>query len=272
MIRQLLNEYISNEVKEDKVAILFSGGMDSLSILFTCLDLGIKPTLYSFYLKSYESQDIKSSRAIAKAYDLKLVEVCINDDEVNLVNDIKYIISRFGCKKKTAIQCIHPFLYLVNHIKEDVVLSGLCADDLYGTSKKMSIASKNIEEFNILRMKKIDDVYSSSYFYIKKLLNDNDKRFIAPYKDSSKIINYFMSLTYKDMNSPKQKNIMYEDFKEELLSHNLYRINSNLQYNSKLKDWHDKLIGDPSINSKNFKSVVGIYNLLYKEVLNDSKT
>ena len=78
MLRQLLNEYISNEVKEDKVAILFSGGMDSLSILFTCLDLGIKPTLYSFYLKSYESQDIKSSRAIAKAYDLKLVEVCIN--------------------------------------------------------------------------------------------------------------------------------------------------------------------------------------------------
>ena len=30
------------------VALLFSGGLDSLSLLLSCIDVGIKPHLYSF--------------------------------------------------------------------------------------------------------------------------------------------------------------------------------------------------------------------------------
>ena len=83
--------------------------------------------------------------------------------------------------------------------------------------------------FNEIRENKIQDKTASAYSYIKSLVEEQGKIFIAPYKEDIKLIEYFRKLNYKDMNSPKQKNIMYQDYKEEIDKYKLYRMNQNLQ-------------------------------------------
>lgn len=269
MLQKLINTYLENEIKnKDEVALLFSGGTDSLSILLSCLDIGLIPHLYTFRLDNYESRDMISSRKIANIYNLELTEIILNTNEINLIEDISYIIEKFNVKKKTQIQCIQPFVHILPKIEEGVVLTGLCADDLYGTPRSMAKFSNDIDYFYKIRKDKFEDLESSSYRFIKKICEEYSKILIAPYKEDINIAEYMLSKTYKELHSPKQKYIMYKDYKDELDKNDLYRRNSNLQCDSKIREWHDKLLIDKDLNVEGFKNVVGIYNKLYKEVQN----
>jgi len=264
MIRQLINSFI-NEKIEDKndVAILFSGGLDSLSILYSCLDLSIQPILYTFYLDSYVSEDIISSRRIATNLDLKLNEIVISTKNVDdLIHDVKYVIKKYNVFLKTQVQCIYPFLYVIPYIKEKYILSGLCADDLYGSSRSMGKLRNNIDQYNKIRQQKIDNIHTSSYFEIKSMVEEYNKIFIAPYKEDVKIIEYFMKQADKEMNHPKQKMLTYLDYKKEIDDLKLYRRNQNLQCVSKIREWHDELL-KTSLNTKNYKMVSPIYKNIY---------
>lgn len=262
-----MRKIISNQLKQinnKNIALLFSGGMDSLSLLLSCIDVGISPHLYTFRLENYISEDIISSRKIAKTFNLKYTEVVIKENIENLASDVFYIIKEFKVKKKTQVQCIYPFIHMVNIIQEDIVISGLCADDLYGTSRKMQVLGRKSElEFNKKRVEINSNEQSSSYIYIKKLFNMYNKEFIAPYKDNIDLINFMLNKSFKELHSPKQKNVMYENYKKELETYKLYRRNSNLQVNSKVREFHDRLLST-DLNKNNYKSIVGIYNTIYK--------
>lgn len=267
-MRNIINRELIKYKNKD-VALLFSGGMDSLSLLLSCMDIGIKPNLYTFKLNKYESEDYKTAKKISEIFDLELTIININENIDDLINDVKYIIKKFKVKKKTQIQCIYPFIYITKYIKENIVLSGLCADDLYGTSRKMQELGRNdLYRFNEKRKELINVPESSSYIYIKYLFENQGYKFIAPYKECEDLIKFFMSKTFKELHSPKQKNIMYESYKYELLKYDLYRKNSNLQCNSKIREWHDELL-NTNENINNNKSVVAIYNRYYKEIWGD---
>lgn len=262
-MRKIINNQLE-ELNNKEVALLFSGGMDSLSLLISCLDVGIKPHLYTFKLNYVESEDVLCARKIKDIFNLNYTEIKIDDSIEQLVDDVYHIIKKFKVKKKTQIQCIQPFLHILPNIKESVVLSGLCADDIYGTSRKMQeLGRKDEDEFFKKRLEKHNNIESSSYKFIKEICEDYNKQFIAPYKDNEILVRYILNCGFKKLHSPKQKNIMYEAYKEEIDSYKLYRRNSNLQVNSGIRGWHDTLL-NTGLNSKNYKSVVGIYNTIYR--------
>lgn len=268
-----MRKIINNELikyQTEEVALLFSGGMDSLSLLLSCLDVGIKPHLYTFKLESYESEDYKTSVEISKIFNLELTTVNLDEDISLLLNDIKFIIKSFKVKKKTQIQCIHPFIHMVSKIKENIVLSGLCADELYGTPRKMQELGRCDEvKFNDKRKLINENNESSSYIFIKELFNMNNKDLIVPYKECNELVSYMLSIPFKELHTPKQKNIMYISYKEELDKYKLYRRNSSLQCNSKIRELHDNLL-QTDLNVNKNKSVVAIYNRLYKEIWGES--
>ncbi|WP_323731922.1 asparagine synthase-related protein [Clostridium sp.] len=270
MLKNMINKYLlEQDIRTEKVALLFSSGMDSLSILLSCLEVGIKPRLYTFYLDNHVSDDVNRSREVAKILNLDLTEIKIDTHVVNLESDIELIIKTFKTQRKTAIQCIHPFLYVIPKVREKYILTGLCADDLYGTARSMAKLGNDYKKFDETRLKRLKDETASSYCYIKRIAEEQDKILLVPYKENQEIISYMLGLNYKEMNSPKQKNIMYEDYKDILEEYKLYRRNSNLQCDSKIREWHDTLLQDKTINSKNNKSIVAIYNKIYKEVFGD---
>ena len=264
-MRRLINNYLS-QLKGQDVALLFSGGLDSLSLLFSCLDLGIKPHLYTFKLNGNDSTDYITSKRLAEELDLEFTCITMPCETNTLVVDVFHIVRDFKVRKKTQIQCIHPFLYIADVVSENIILTGLCADDLYGSSRKMQeLGRKDSRLFYEKRLEKHQDLTSSSYIFIKELFESKGKTFIAPYKDSEDLVEFILSKDLHELHSPKQKNVMYQDYKLELDKYSLYRRNSNLQVNSGLREFHDKLL-NTELNVCNYKSVTGIYNTMYRDL------
>ena len=73
----------------------------------------------------------------------------------NLENDFKRLL-KHGCQKKTHFECVYPFLYVYEWIKEKYVLSGWAADGYYGVSKKACMHFKE--------PKSLFDQFRNDYF------------------------------------------------------------------------------------------------------------
>ncbi|HEK8846047.1 TPA: hypothetical protein STX52_003251 [Clostridioides difficile] len=126
---------------------------------------------------------------------------------------------------------------MIKSIKEEYILSGLCADDIYGTSRKMQELGRKSEiVFYEKRLEKHKDIESSSYKFIKELCEIYNKNFIAPYKDNYELVKFILSKNYDELHIPKQKNETYENYKYEIDKYKLYRRSSSLQVNSKLRE------------------------------------
>ena len=266
MLKELIKKHIEDNIpKNEKVAVMFSGGLDSLSVLLSAVELGYDVKLYTFHLEGIISKDLETARKVSKYYNLKLQEVTIPADVDLLISDLTELIKKHDLKKKTQFQVMHPMKYLCNAIEENYVLSGLEADTLYGNTRSMRKTIACESEFKNIRHKYIYDEDNASYSFIKNELKSNNKTFIAPYKQSSEIINYFLNLESKDLCFGKQKKQTYEAFKTEIDNLSLYRRSSNMQINSGIREFHDLLL-QTNLNQKNFKSVVGVYNQLIKIV------
>lgn len=266
MLKQLIINSISSKINNDDIAILFSGGTDSLTCLFSCLELGIKPKLYSFYLEGEIHKDIEISKQVAEYYNLEHNIIEIKKDKEQLIKDVKFLIKEYKIYRKTNVQCTYPFLHVLPKIKEKYVLTGLCADDLYGTAKSVIIkASKDKNIFDKIRNKTLSNLDSSAYRSIKELVETTyGKTFIVPYREQN-IIDYFMTLSWEELNKPKQKQIALDSFKTYFDKQNIYRKNSNLQVGSKIREWHNELL-DSELNINGRKRVDEIYKDYYKEV------
>lgn len=266
MLKNYIEEYLNNEIKDKKnIAVLFSGGTDSLTCLFSLLNLGIKPTLYSFHLESVIHRDIEVSMKVAKHFKLKHEIVSIPESIDQLQRDVIHLTQVMNLQRKTNVQCTYPFLHVLPRIKEKYVVSGLCADDLYGTSKSMSIKYANDKEgFDKARVKTFANQLSSAYASIKQVVESYNKVFLAPYRNE-KVIDYFMNKTWKELNSPKQKQVAVDSYKEYFDELNVYRRNVNLQVGSKIREWHNELI-NTELNKNKRNRVDEIYKDLHKEV------
>lgn len=267
-MRTILNKQMK-QYKNTGVALAFSGGMDSLSLLLSCLDVGIRPHLYTVRLESFVSNDIKASRRIAEIYGLEITEVVIEESIEYLLDDIEFIIKNLQTKLKTKIQCLQLFYHMLQHVKEPILLSGLCADDLYGTSKNMRIVcSKDTDLFEWKRRTDYANPDASAYSHIKKLCGIFDVTLVAPYKDNKELADMILAIDPKELHKPKEKNLTYQSFKTEIERDNLFRKNANMQCDSRIREYHNTLL-KTELNQKGFKSVTGIYNQLYKEIWAD---
>lgn len=257
-LKELLKDAMEIGENED-TALLFSGGVDSITCLFALLEKGITPTLYTFHLDGVYSKDLEVSARIASHYKLPHKIITIAQDVEALQKDVTFIVKELPVDRKTNVQCTYPFLHIMPHVKEKNVVSGLCADDLYGTSKSVAIkCSKNKAAFDDMRRKKFASEYSSAYLPIKTLVEKfYNKKFIAPYRNE-KVIEYFMSFSWEELNRPKQKQIAVDAFSSYFNELDVYRRNCNLQVGSGVREFHNKLIDAP-INKNNRKRVDEIY-------------
>lgn len=215
-------------------------------------------TAYTFYLEGRKSQDLYAARAITKTLGIRLNETIVPYSLDTLQKDVVRIIHEYKTSRKTAVQCIHPFIYMIPNVNESVVVSGLYADDLYGTSRNGTIIGhKSKSEFDAFRKRSIaQEDYSC--VYIKKAVEKSEKKLITPFKGGL-LQEYLLSLSWEQMNTPKVKTIAIQAFIDYYGNNPWYRKNSNLQVNSGIREYHDLLLNTP-LNRNKHISVVGIYN------------
>ena len=90
-----------------KVAVALSSGIDSLAIALALKDLGKEVVAYSFHIDGVDSQDWKYAKHNAYIFNIPLVE-CIIPKHLQIA-DFYILISKYGLKKKTDIECVYPF-------------------------------------------------------------------------------------------------------------------------------------------------------------------
>lgn len=263
-MRKIIDNYFSSlELKSGDVALLLSGGVDSSTCLYSLLDCNIRPSIYSFKLKTRKSVDFDMAFSTSKSLGLTFTPIVIDDLLMDVEKDVRNIISRFNTKKKTAIQVLHPFIYTVGVIKEGNVVSGICADTLQGNSKEFAMSySRSKEEYMSKRLDSVLDMNDSSYASLKRLFDESGKRLIAPYKECKQLVDYFLAKDYEETMKPQKK--FPRSLYPEIKSGNVM----NLQIGSGIRELHDKVL----LDKYGAKSVTKVYNMFYNQIFGNNGT
>lgn len=256
--RELLKQAVSRLLGDAAPALLFSGGTDSSTVLWTLLDLGARPACYTFTLQGSASLDLPAARAITKYYGLTLNEVVIPRKLDVLKADVAKAVA-VGARKKVHVQCLQPLFHLLPAIAEHHVFTGLNADDWWGTAASDAIRhSKDEALFRRVRQQRFADQTSSGFAFWNAVTEQSGKQLCAPYRDPALVL-WLLSQSWKQLNTPRQKWPALLDFMPEFTACGVWRRNVNLQCASGIREWHEELLADRSYNQRGRKSVAALY-------------
>jgi len=90
-IRSLLEQSIKRSSQNTSVAILLSGGADSISVAFAAMNLGKNINAYSFHLDTHLSYDFKKAKEVSDKFGWKFSEITIPTKR--LFSDFKKLAS-----------------------------------------------------------------------------------------------------------------------------------------------------------------------------------
>lgn len=249
--------------------IFLSGGIDSATILAASLALGWKPLCITFYLGS-QSLDFLMSQSMAENFSCEFIPVKIIPTIENLKKDVNKIIE-MGTTRKTFIQCMQPFLYMVPELAKrgyHHAYWGMASGDLVGDSREAHFAHhRSVKEWNEKRRFAADIYHKNKLNTSDGWINDRLEKYyhftaIDPYWNHD-LREYILSKTFEELHRPKNKWLYVEAFPEFWGKNEFwYRRHSNLQINSGIREWHDKLLDLPEYKMLQSKSVKKIYNYI----------
>jgi len=277
MIKKYLKKHIKDNVLDEEVGLLLSGGLDSISVGISAELVGKKVNAYSFYLEGIPSYDFAMAANIASQRGWNFVPVVV--PRTNLVDDW-YKLVDLGCRKKTHFECVFPFLYVYPMIKEKYVLTGWGADGYFGPGKKAMMRYSSYKKKRNY-VKYCQDFYPTKKIAREKRLNWNEFRLdyldgdcagykehttltekhnkihIAPYKDSKDIRKLLMSKSWSELNKPRQKEIVRKDF-TILEKYGSIKPHINLHLGSGVDKLFETLLENKKINYNDRKRMMDV--------------
>jgi asparagine synthetase B (glutamine-hydrolysing) len=264
----LVRQTLTNELKNinGSVAVATSGGIDSSVLLMSCLDLGYKPYVLSFKLDNKESSyDFDSAKKLAKKFQLKFVPVLLPTKPEIVLEKVIYEIQHFGLKKKTAIECIYPMMFVFDTCEQLGIKNLICgqgADGHYGLSKKAMIHHRTpTEKFQAYRKLRLTEKNHAQTETLKQIAELKNIRLHLPYMQEP-YFELFNGLSWFDVHTPRQKELIRRDYPE--LDDMKLKKHLNLQLG-------DSCIAETigaavlSLVAPQAKSPVTAYNKLWKQ-------
>ena len=248
MIDTIITDIVRTEAPSDDVAVLMSGGIDSMTCAFSAQRLGKTVHTYTMKVNGVDNPDNLTARLAADIYgwDHHEIDVPVN----NLKDDFMRLMRYYDCKKKTHVECTFPFLYVYPHIKEAHVLSGVAADGWYGVSKKANMHYKHTKElFDKFRTEYFGAENPAGILQQEQLAEEIEANLVAPYVRES-VKEWMMQHDWDFFNKPFQKAPIvkaYPEF-EEMPKR---RRHANLQLVAGIPEHFETLLKDRELNYKN---------------------
>lgn len=268
MIRDSLITEIKN-ARSKRPYVFLSGGVDSNCILFAALAAGCKPVTLSFHMDGIVSRDFRAAQAIAKEFELELIEVVLPSSYEKLKKDVVLMADRYKCIQKNEFECSWPMLYSFHHVKKHaaangiknpVTFTGQGADLMYLSSKKASIHYK--DKPDVWRTEGRANPHRTQGRILPKMARDAGVRNIKPW-DSEEILQAFLGTSWEDVNKPRQKEPSRMAFEEEFKRIRVYNHQNFQLGDTGIAEHFEKLLADPEMNPElKYKSVVGVYGEL----------
>jgi asparagine synthetase B (glutamine-hydrolysing) len=125
-----------------QVALLLSGGLDSLSVGIALQKASKTVHAYTYRVQGYPSRDLKKAIAIARhfCWPLTVVEV----PSTSMAPDFVRLAVEHRCRKKVQFEVTFPLLYIFPAIEEAEIWTGWNADDHYGNTKNFILSQKEL--------------------------------------------------------------------------------------------------------------------------------
>ena len=269
MIKKLLENHVKLNVPDESVALLLSGGVDSITAGLSAHNVGKQVHAYSFFLDGDVSYDFLRATEVAHKMGWKFTPVVV--PKTNLVKDW-YKLVELHCRKKTHFECVFPFLYMYPEMKEKYVITAWGADGYFGPSKKamMRYSSykakkryvKYCKEHNQKRLNwnefRVDylDGNCAGLKEHTRLATSYKKIHITPYLDK-KVRNELMSKSWIELNTPEQKYYVRKDF-TELKKFGIIKKHINLHLGSGVDKLFETLLNNSEINFNNRKRIIDV--------------
>lgn len=264
-LRQVLMDELDFVKASGKsVGVLLSAGVDSHSVLFACLELGIPTTAYSFTLDTHESRDFVYARDTAKALGVKFVPVILNTSVEHLKKYMIYAVKQ-GCRSKTDFECFWPMLIGMQRIHKDghsFCLSATAADSHFALSKKANMHYKDkVDYYRTLVFKKRN---TGQKLLLRAAAARLGMTYLTPY-DTTRMCSELYGYTWDELNKPKQKQPIRSAFKDyfdkiKVTNH------TNLQLGDSGIAEHFKILLTTDWNpGGKYKATKGVYNQLLRD-------
>lgn len=172
-----------------------------------------------------------------------------------LKSDIKTMVRKYDCAKKTDFECFWPYMYLMKQVEESVLASGMAADGHFAISKKAMIHFK--DDVQTFRGNYFSKPNRCQLLQRKKLAEELNLKLFDPYL-SDEMIAYLYDSSWNECNKPHQKMPIRQAFDYEkyvkIYPHTNFQLGD-----SGISKHFEKLL-DTNWNINNYKSVTGIYN------------
>ena len=251
----LIDELTFIRASREPAAVLLSSGVDSHSVLFALLELKVPVTCYSFTLEDRESRDFKYAQETCRILDVPFVPVQLNTSLDHLKKFCLYGV-KAGARSKTDFECLWPMLVAMKKMSEKYVISATSADSHFALSKKANMHYKDkVDYYRTVVFKKPN---TGQRILLKSEAAKLDKVYFTPY-DTTRMCSELHGYSWDELNKPKQKQPIREAFPEYF-----ERIRTTVHTNLQLGDSgiadHFKILLDSDWNTRNLKSVKGIYN------------
>lgn len=234
-LRNILKNVISKDLPDEPVALLFSGGTDSLTVLWTLLSLGKKVHCYTFRLSYFESTDARVSKLACKL--LGVPQTIVVEPSGDIRQQLHNLISVIQSPRKTHVEVMYGYYFLLQAVKESHVYSGIQADTLYGSNKNAAIqcGKQSAEFFTNYRKKLLENPGQEGLLQANLAASHFNKVLHTPYSDPS-VREFFFKYSWADLNRPKQKMPAILSFESEFKDCKLYRKDDNMQCGSHLRE------------------------------------
>ena len=254
---------------DSEVAVLLSGGVDSVTVGLAAESADKEVHAYSFYLNGAPSYDFIKAAEVAHKRNWNFTPIVVPTE--NLIEDWHRLVE-LKCRKKTHFECVFPFLYVYPKIEEKYVLTGWGADGYFGPSKKAMMRYSSYKKkrnyvkyckdhnqkrlnWNEFRLAYLDGDCAGLKEHTN-LATKHNKIHVTPYLDTD-VRELLMSKSYEELNKPKQKHFIRKNF-TELKKFGTIKPHQNLHLNAGVDKLFETLLKNSEINFTKRKRMMDV--------------
>jgi asparagine synthetase B (glutamine-hydrolysing) len=256
-------------VRSKRVGVFLSAGVDSHAVLFAALRAGKQVTCYSFTLADRKSTDFRLAEQTAAVFGLPFVPVVLPTDTAQLQRYVWSVFHTYNTNKihinKSSVECLWP---LYSGLAKSVETNGVTALGLGGDTFFCMLRSqkKRLHEYEKVKAEYMTNVVVNGNDVQTLMLNN----WLAKHSPKHQIVCPFhtteMFALFKGMHpfdpgcKPIQKAPLRLAFWEEFSQVDV-RVHQSFQKgDSGISDHFESALITSSWNTRNLKSVKGVYN------------
>ena len=259
--RKLFIEKTQEVASPGGIGLAMSGGIDSMSIFFSLIELDFEFECYTFYQEGYKSEDLKASIKYCKYFNIPINIIELKSDIDSIYKDIVDVIPFCGEKiKKTKVETLRPLMHLFKQSHHKIILNGSSADDYQPYKRKVNIDYMKGGDGLVLKKGHrlgVNDKYDSFDPLSQEMAKFYGVNFINVYADKS-IEDFFLRFPLKQILYP-HKHLVTSAFEDYFNKIGGFRLHSPYQINSKTSEFHELLL-ESKYNKRSSKAVIAIYN------------